>query len=158
MEITAVFFRRRRMIYRNGADSLAVSLLLLRANYLQTPFIRGSALIEWTERKVMTFRQRLSVTRNKVVNIASRGSIDLRGTSSATVGFRLRVRTVSIDVSLKESIAETVKIDVRKRERTVILRAKPSQIFLPRASLIYITIVCILVKLNRQWTSNLSAN
>lgn len=50
--------RRRRiaMIYGDSADSLPVSLLLLRANHLQTPFIRTSALIEWTERKVMTFR------------------------------------------------------------------------------------------------------
>lgn len=44
------------MIYGNSVNRLPVSLLLLRANHLQTPFIRRSALIEWTERKVMTFR------------------------------------------------------------------------------------------------------
>lgn len=80
------------MIYENGRVDAArrVSLLLLRANHLQTAFIRGSALIEWTERKVMTFRWRLSVTWNKVVKTCVAGIHRSSGVSSPTVSFRLR--------------------------------------------------------------------
>lgn len=91
------------MIYENNANAVyALSLLLLRAKHLQISFIRGSALIEWAERKVMTFRERLSVTWNKVVKTASRGSIDLPGVSSPTVSFRLRVWTDNVGMSFRD--------------------------------------------------------
>jgi len=112
------------MIYRNSADSLAVSLLLLRANYLQTPFIRGSALIEWTERKVMTFRWKLSVTWNKVVKTASRGSIDLR-----VPRLRLSVSGCAFGQTTSAYRLGIGADDQNQREKTVIFQAKPSQIF-----------------------------
>lgn len=114
----------------DGADGLPLSLLLL---YVQTiyrrPFIRGSALIEWTERKVMTRPWRLLVTWNKVVKTVSRGgSIDLPelrlrlSVSGCTFG---RTCVGAPRRAVQRLATERNEDETRKRRIVVIFQAAP---------------------------------